>query len=274
MSTSLIERFEEYESLHDTKIMQRLPIIIKSNIRNFSKFSKNLEKPYSYQLLNLIKDSMMQTIIDIDGAIFGFSWGGEISIVIKNDIDSIPYYNNKIQTISSIISSMMSINFFKNYLAADNQIDIYGEAIFETKTFAIPNISETINYIIWRQKTCLYNAVSTAAEYELNKIYNKTIVNNMLFEKNISEKIDLLEKECKIDFNNYHKMFYHGCSAYKINKIISKNKENISRKRWISDDNLSDFLSNKEFLLNIMQNGYDAFNVDRDFVKIGDTNAD
>ena len=104
------ERIKKYEEAYDQKIMPRLPIIVSCGIRNFAKLSKNFPKPYCESISNILQKTLYYSIMEIEPAIFGYTFSGEISFVLKND-DETTWLNNNIQDINSTITSLLSSNF-------------------------------------------------------------------------------------------------------------------------------------------------------------------
>jgi tRNA(His) guanylyltransferase len=149
---SLSERQESYKSSYDSDIMRRLPIIINIDGRNFSKLTKNLPKPYSPLLSKVMGDSMLYTITEVQGSVFGFTFGDEISIIVRNDqnFETEPWLNNKIQQIASSASSIFTLAFYKIASSLDLEPNLLGDPVFKTHVWAVPSLVEASNYLIYR----------------------------------------------------------------------------------------------------------------------------
>jgi len=271
MDSPFNNRHDKYESIYDLQIIDRIPIIIRVNGRNFSRLTRRLDRPYCIKLINVFKNTLLQTIQVIDDAIFGFQYSDEFTFVLRNDrsYEYQPWCQNKVQDIASVISSMISINFFKNLVLEDDLNELDGDAIFKTKVFAMPSINEAVHHIILKQQLCYGDAVFRAANAEFTKIYGKTEANKRLFGKNLDEQIELLQSECNIDYENYPKAYRFGIGAYKVPKIIKTIDGEIQKNKWIIDSNLPSFILDKSFLSNIIYSGVDIIRANRD-IKIDD----
>lgn len=267
MAESFFDRQNSYELAYDYKITNHLPIIIHLNGRNFGRLTKSLERPYSPTLLNIFGNTIFQSILEIEGAIFGFQYSDNFIFILRNDRSSEdqPWFQNKIQKIVSVSSSIVSVNFFKNVLASD--IELNGDPIFDSKVFSLPSLNEVINNLILKQKLCIQNSIFRAAQTELSNQYGKEKAIKILYGKKINEKLELLHTEFGINYEEYYPAAFRlGQAVYKIPIIIKTKEEEISRNKWILDAELPDFLSDRNFLSNIIRSGHDVFRVERDLI--------
>ncbi len=69
------------------------------------------------------------------------------------------------------------------------------------------------------------------------------------------EKIELLNQETDINFNNYPAPFKRGIGYYKVPKVI----DDKMKTKWILNDELPIFTRDQSFLSNILKNGMDIF---------------
>lgn len=267
MTESFFDRHESYKEAYNYKILNNLPVIIQINGRNFSRLTKKLSRPYCKTLLNILSNTLYQSILEIEGAVFGFQYSDDFIFVLKNDRnpEDQPWYQNCIQKIASVSSSIISVNFLKNVLASNIELD--GDPIFESDVFAVPSIGEAINHLILKQKLCINDAIYRAAQAEFTNQYGKDKAIKLLHGKKIPEKLDLLYSNCEIDYQKYYPSEYRlGIAVYKIPMIIRTKDEDISRKKWVLDFDIPDFLSDRNFLTNIIRSGHDVFRAERDLI--------
>lgn len=262
----LSERQETYEKAYDHSIIARIPVVIKLNIRGYQKITRNTKKPYCHRMLKAMSYAAMETIKEIEGAVFGYIFNDEIIFILKNDqgIDTEPWFANKIQAISSVTSSLITYNF-QDYIYNNNYIpNLSGPVIFKGLSFAVPNIIEISNYLIYRQNACLINAVNSAIFHELSKNFNKKEVLEIINEKSISDRIEILKNECEIEVDDYPSSFLRGVALYKIPKIIEDQGVQKTKHRWSLDLSIPKFTEDTGFLFNIIMNGFDIFRPERD----------
>jgi len=261
---SLSERQEYYKIPHDYEIMKRLPIIIHVDGRNFSKLTKNLSKPYSNHLSKVMSDALLYTITEVQGSVFGFTFADEISIIIRNDqnFETEPWLNNKIQQIASTVSSIFTLGFYKLAFALDLESELVGDPIFKSHVWAVPNLSEASNYIIYRQQECYKNALRLAAIHEMSKKVGQKKAFELIQGKTVEEKIELLLKFTGINFHEYYpSYFYNGMAAYRTPILVDNANETFARNKWIINSEIPYFAENKDFLFNILLNGKDVVRI-------------
>lgn len=259
MTISLYERMQRYEAISNNLLVPKLPIIAKCNIRNFTRMIRKLSRPYDSELWTILRNTMHDTVMELESAVFAYQQHGEICYVLKtNDDDGPGPYGGNSQKIVSVISSLTTVNFIKNFLASDEPPDIIGEGIFECFTFNVPFSSEVVNYLIYQQQQCQKYAISAAAEEELSRVIENI---DFLNKRTTEEKKELLETECGIIFNNsYNQFFRLGSCSFKTPRIINE----IARKKWFLETNAPYFINEKEFVLNIINTGQDIFRHERD----------
>ena len=252
----LKDRIEEYQNISDHKLLPRVPLIISVNGRGFSKITSLLEKPYDEKFGECILNTMLRLCTDVEGALFGYQHNDEIVIVARNDQgpDTSPWYDNNIQKICSVTSSIASLHFNKCASAID--LNLMGEPIFISQVFVVPNIAEAINTMIFKQQHNFHTSIQFACFYELLKKYNKDHIKEMLSGLSIDERIDLLRQECGIDFNNYSDTFRRGSACYKVPKIMDGGH---IKNKWMVNSNLPIFTKEQSFLSNLFKNGSDIF---------------
>ena len=270
---TLSERLKKYEDAYNYIILSKLPIIVRAEIRNFSRLTKKIKDPYSIELSRIIRETMFSSVKDIEGAIFSYNHGSEINFILRIvDVKSSQdFYGNKIQKIGSVVGSICSNNFMKNFLASDDPPDLIGEAIFEVVTFPLPSISEVMNYLLLRQRLAEQSSTLLAVEHEMLKLYDKKTVHRSLNKKGISEKKDLLLTECNVKYEDYPAYFRLGSCCYKAPKLIKTYNSEMIKKKWIMDVDCFDFVNNKDVIMNIIRTGQDVVKLDRDIETLDNT---
>jgi tRNA(His) guanylyltransferase len=252
----LKDRLESYQALSDYKLLNRVPLILRINGRSFHKITSILEKPYCEKMSECMLSTMLKLCSDIEGALFGYQYNDEIVIVMRNDqsLDTNPWYDNRIQKIVSVVSSIASLHF--NRCAIELELDLLGEAIFTAEIFAVPNIMEAVNTMIYKQQHNFYTSIQFSCFYELlKKKFDKSTIKEMIGNLSVDDKIQLLSQECNIDFNSYPSAFRRGSACYKVPKVIDQSVKN----KWQINSQLPIFTKDQAFLSNIFKMGHDVF---------------
>jgi tRNA(His) guanylyltransferase len=243
--SKLKDRIASYRDVSDYKLLNKLPIVLVVNGRAFSKNTALLDKPYDERLSECMLSTALKLCSEIDGAVFAYQYSDEIVIAIRNDqnSDTNSWYNGRVQKISSITASIATSHFTK---CADKiKLNITADPTFTSEAFALPNMVELSNAMIFKQQQNYYSSIQNACFYELLNQYDKNAIKDMLSGLSVDEKIDLLHQECKIDFNNYPVVFRRGAAVYKTSKL------DVSKSKWNINLDLPIFTKDTNFLKNI-----------------------
>lgn len=248
----LKDRIESYQDQSDYKLLNKLPIVIVVNGRSFAKATSLLDKPYSEKFSEYMLEAALKLCSQIEGAIFAYHHNDEIVIISRNDqsLETVPWVDNKIQKLSSLSSSIATLQF-----ASCSDLNLLSEPYFYSTVFTVPNLSEAVNTIVYKQQQNFHTSLQLACFYELLKKYDKEIIKEMLQGLSFDEKIELLSQECDVDFNKYPAIFRRGAACYKTPKVIGDNMKN----KWIINEDLPIFTKDQSFLANIFRLGHDLF---------------
>lgn len=257
---SLSERQEQCESDYNYKILNQLPVIIRCTIKNYKRLVQRLEKPFCVQLSDVISQTMLYAITNIPDAIFGYHHNDEITFILKNNKDAYPWHNNNIQKISSNVSSYVTLGFYKSAELFSDNLDLVGDAVFDVKTFAVPTVMEAFNNLIWRQGYCMKEAINQASYIELSDKLGVGPASSLLKNTGFKEKAEILLQHCGKDIReDYPIPFLRGVGVYKVPVIVTTRTGTANRNRWYVDKDLSNFVEDKDFILNILNTGLDIY---------------
>lgn len=253
--SKLKDRIDSYQESTDFKLLNRVPVIITINGRAFAKATSLLDKPYCAKFAECMFSTTIKLCNEIEGALFAYHHNDEITIVARNDQspDTAPWFDNKIQKICSATAAIATSHF--NDCANSIELNMLGDPIFTSQVFAVPNVAESINTLVYKQQHNFHTSIQSACFYELLKKYDKNTIKEMLGGLSIDEKLELLQQECEIDFNDYPMSFRRGTACYKVPKVV----DGIMKNKWFVNSDLPIFTKDQSFLSNIMKNGGDIF---------------
>lgn len=220
MLPSLRERVNSYRDFSDYKLLPKLPTITVINGRQFRKITSLLEKPFDVRFVELMAGSAIKLLHEIDGSMFAFAFSDEIVVVSRNDqtISTEPYYDGKIQKIASITASVATLEF--NRLAAKREVELFGDPVFTSECFIVPNVMEAVNFIISKQQQAFYTALYQTCYYLMSKSYDADRVKDILNSKTLEEKIEILKDDFDRDFMSEPLMVQRGIGLYRTNKVF------------------------------------------------------
>ena len=267
---------EYYEDRSKTFLMRRMITIIRLDGKGFSKWTKNLDKPFDEGFTDDMIETAKYLCENIQGAKFAYAQSDEISIVLTDfdNLESQAWFDYNVQKMTSIAASMATAKFnqlrmarqcwegndVEGYLDTDD-INNFKFAMFDARVFQVPTVDEMVNTMIWRQQDATRNSVSMAA-YE---ICGHSATMNM----SGSEKQELLFQE-GVNWNDYPVKFKRGTVIKKEERLMTRkpsgdsNKttmidENLifTRNVWEADEDTPIFTQNKEYLSNIITKSND-----------------
>jgi len=200
---SLGDRMKGYESITQTKLMNRTPVIIRLDGKAFHTFTRGLEKPFDSNLNIAMVKTMHALCESIQGAVLAYTQSDEISILLQDwaTFDTDAWYDNKIQKMVSVAASIATATFNHVYTHPTKQT----LALFDARIFNIP-FEEVTNYFVWRQQDAVRNSINSLAQANFS--------HKELQGLNVSQVQDKLMLEKGINWNDVETRFKRGvCTA-------------------------------------------------------------
>lgn len=205
---SLGDRMKGYESITQSKLMNRTPVIIRLDGKAFHTFTRGLEKPFDAGL-NLAMAATMTTLCDaIQGAMLGYTQSDEISILLQDwaSFTTDGWYDYKIQKMVSVAASIATATFNDIYKHPKKD----ALALFDARVFNVP-FEEVTNYFIWRQQDAVRNSINSLAQAHFSHKELQTL--------NVSQVQDKLVLEKGINWNDVPTRFKRGVCARTVKEL-------------------------------------------------------
>lgn len=139
-----------------------LPVIIRFDGNNFSKWTIGLDKPFDEKLNQLMTETT-EFLVKETNAVVGFTQSDEISLVLySSDRKKLIYNDGKKQKILSKLTSKLS-NFFnerrKELLPNHNK-----QAVFDCRIYQTPSLHDAAVQLLWRENDATKNSISMLAQ--------------------------------------------------------------------------------------------------------------
>lgn len=203
--SNLGNRMKEYENVSKTKLIKRMPVIIRLDGQAFHTFTKGFNKPFDKILIKTMQETTKYLCENIQNCVFGYTQSDEITLVLVDyhDINVSTYFDNEVQKLCSITASMATMFFNKIFtilvteyilLHPNSKLNnIYtrklNKAIFDSRCFNIP-VDEVTNLIYWRQLDAITNSILSVgqANFSSQELQYKSCneIKQMLKQKNIN----------------------------------------------------------------------------------------
>ncbi len=185
--TGFGDRMKAYERQETARrLLALLPVLVRIDGKNFSRFTRGLERPYDARLSELML-ATTKYLVSESNALCGYTQSDEISLLLYSDeIKSQIFFDGKIQKINSVLASMTSAYF--NYHKAEALPSKREElANFDSRVWSVPTRAEAANVFLWRERDATKNSISMAARehYSHQELKGKTSneMQEMLFHK-------------------------------------------------------------------------------------------
>lgn len=117
---SLGNRQKRYESVSDTYLVPKMPIIIRIDGKAFHTYTKGMKKPFDELLGYAMIETTKSLCKDIHTCVFGYTQSDEITLILNTQdrIKSQEYMNRRVQKIASLAASKATKYFNKYFIEA------------------------------------------------------------------------------------------------------------------------------------------------------------
>ena len=126
--------------------------------KGFSKFTKGFKKPFDDRLGETMKKTMMALVKETHASL-GYTSSDEITLIYTPKEKASEYiFGGKVSKINSILASMATYHF--NSLLSV-YIDVDKPAFFDCRAWAVPDLIEASNVLLWRVQDARKNSISS-----------------------------------------------------------------------------------------------------------------
>ena len=269
--SDLAKRMKGYESVSKTRLVSRMPVIIRIDGKAFHTFTRGFKKPFDEVLIKSIQDTMKYLCENIQGCVLGYHQSDEITLVLVDykKLNSSSWFDNEVQKICSIAASMATMAFNKFFKSnVEKKISEYNcslvpqcmeiqmkrdeyhrtllkavskGAMFDARCFNIPK-EEVTNNIYWRQLDATRNSIQMVGQANFSQ--------KELNGKSCNKIQDILFTQKGINWNNFPTYQKRGSCCVRNKIVISVNgmmgtaqlrDTSKSENEWIIDKNIPIF---------------------------------
>ena len=246
---NLGDRMKGYESVSSTKLVSRVPVIMRLDGKAFHTFTRGFEKPFDEIFSLSMRETMKYLCENIQGCIFGYTQSDEITLLLQDykELNTCGWFDYKVQKMCSVGASMATYIFNKLFsaYAMDDKSGVYQRALstgamFDARVFNVP-LSDVVNNFIWRQQDAIRNSIQAVgqANYKHRELQGKST----------KDILEMLERDGK-PWTDYPLKYQRGCACYKVEEEIFSGYigEFITRARWKIDKEIPIFSENRNFI--------------------------
>ena len=205
-----------YEQIPKTKLMRRMPVIIRIDGKAFHTFTKGFKRPFDEVLIKSMQETTKYLCENVQGCVLGYTQSDEITLVLVDyqKFETAAWFDYEVQKMCSIAASMATMAFNKifernarecindyKFGMVPQSVELQQEAynyhdallkaikkgaMFDARVFNIPK-EEVTNCVYWRQLDASRNSVQMVgqANFSHKELQNKScnMIQDMLMEQ-------------------------------------------------------------------------------------------
>jgi len=206
---------KEYTSAH-VPIDQILCVRIDG--KGFSKFTKDFKKPFD----DILGDAMAYTtkkLVENTHASFSYTQSDEITLIYTPGEKATEYlFGGKVSKINSVLASMATWHF--NYILGA-YVEHDKPAFFDCRTWAVPDLAEASNVLLWRVQDARKNSISS--------LFRWTAGHSKMHGLSGDEMKALLKSDYFTDWDDLPNKYKYGTYAKPVTIATYLTKEELSK---------------------------------------------
>ncbi|WP_214413987.1 tRNA(His) guanylyltransferase Thg1 family protein [Sphaerisporangium fuscum] len=191
--TALGDRMKGYEAVTRAVLPRRTYCLIRVDGRSFHSFLRHAGRPYDHTVMEAMDEVGRALCSEVSGGVFSFTQSDECSVLLA-DLGSgqtEPWFGGVVQKMASVAASTATVAFNRAYGA--HRSDSY--ATFDARVFTIPDPVEVANYFLWRQRDCVRNSITMAAQARFS--------HHELHGRSTGDMQEMLWSEHGVNWNDY-----------------------------------------------------------------------
>ena len=191
--TSLGDRMKTYEAVTRAVLPRRTYTVVRVDGRAFHSVLRLSEKPFDVSVMAAMNAVAQALCGEMSGAVFAYTQSDEASVLLTDfgAPGTQPWFGGVTQKVASIAASVATVAFNQHYGVECND----AAATFDARVFTIPDPVEVANYFLWRQRDCVRNSISMAAQAHFS--------HNRLHRVNTDQMQELLWQEKGVNWSDY-----------------------------------------------------------------------
>lgn len=251
-----------YEQIPKTKLIRRMPVILRLDGKAFHSFTKGFKRPFDDLLIKTMQETAKYLCQNIQGCVLSYQQSDEISLVLIDyqKFTSDAWFDYEVQKMCSVAASMCTMAFNKFFIhnvatlgttiiksGEDYDVNKVREyyftlqkaidkgAMFDCRCFNLPK-EEVANYIYWRQLDATRNSIQMVGQAHFS--------HNQLMNKNCNMIQDMLHEEKDINWNDFPVHKKRGSCCIKTVASELNGEHTVTRNKWIIDTEIPIFKEN------------------------------
>ena len=247
-----------YENIPKTKLVRRMPVIIRIDGKAFHTYTRGFNKPFDDVLIKSVQDTTAYLCASIQGCVLGYCQSDEISLLLIDykRLTSSAWFDYEVHKLCSISAAMATLAFnrffeqnvidYAKMNPESSQLTKYNAAmargaIFDSRCFNIPK-EEVNNYFIWRQLDAVRNSIQMLGQANFS--------HKELMGKSCNEIQNMLMTQKNINWNNFAPRHRRGSV---IIRTAMEDMGVMGRPKWTAAAYTPDFKKDHNFVDDLLE---------------------
>lgn len=149
---ALGNRMKLYEKAEARRFPPLTPVLARLDGRNFSRYTKNLQRPYDMRLSDLMVETT-KFLVSESNASCGYTQSDEITLAWYSQT----YFDGRVSKMTSVLAAECSTYFTSRAFKP-------GRPVFDCRVWCVPTLDEAANCFLWREQDATKNSIQMAAQ--------------------------------------------------------------------------------------------------------------
>lgn len=191
---TLGERMKLYEHQTRLTLPRRTYTLVRVDGRAFHSFTRGMDRPFDTGLVEDMDATALALCQGMAGSVLAYVQSDEISVLLTDfeNHGTEPWMGGVLQKVCSLSASIATATFNMEQILQKRKPR--ADAHFDSRVWTITDPNEVVNYFIWRQRDCVKNSITMAAQTVAS--------HNELSGLNSNERQELLFKR-GVNWNDY-----------------------------------------------------------------------
>lgn len=229
-----------YESCYNIKLPAMIPLILRCDGRGFSKYTKELKKPFDQKMVEAMNSVAISLCELIQDAKIAYTQSDEVSVLIYNkSFDSNAWYDNRLEKLLSVTAARAASRMTAESIKVFGKIK---ECEFDARVDPFPK-EEIVNAFWWRESDAERNSVQgfarTLYSHKECHLKNSAQLKQMLLNKGVNwEELPTSQKRGRCIVK----------TQVPKTVMIKGKEEVIMRNSWVIDNNIPIFHQDRNYI--------------------------
>lgn len=242
---SLGDRMKLYESVTQTRLVPKLPMLIRLDGKAFHTLTVGMDKPVDLRFQRCMWETARYLCERIQGCQLAYVQSDEITLLLVDyqTIQTQAWFDGEVQKMCSIAAGMASAAFSCFFHDAFPEWAGGPLPVFDCRVWNLPR-HEVVNCFIWRQQDAVRNSIQGLAQAHFS--------HKQLHDKDQREMHDMLFVGKGINWNDCPTSQKRGaCIVREVFEAPNTHEPGappVIRRRWVVDEEIPTFTQDRNYI--------------------------